>query len=311
MDEVEISIVVPVYNVERYLEKCILSILNQSYKNFQLILINDGSTDNSLDICKKIEKTDKRVLVINSENKGVSSARNIGLNNAVGRYIMFVDSDDILADNSLKKMHDVIEIGSYDLVIGNYSIFEDDFDLKNEIYNKKVDLSCDVFSDFIIINNLWEPWGKLVKRELIIEMFDTNVHILEDCLFWLKNINIKSFKYIDECVYHYRNNNKSLTRFYEVNSRVLSEFDAIDKILDLPFLDIKKKEYFYIFFINRVFVIKRKYVDKNNYLKSKLFKNKINKYFRFIMKSANIDVFTKMKIIVKKAFITYGYLILR
>ena len=94
-----ITIIVPVYNVEKYLEKCIKSIICQTYKNFELILVNDGSSDMSGKICNKYAELDKRIKVFHTTNKGVSHARNIGLDNANGQYIGFVDSDYFIEPN--------------------------------------------------------------------------------------------------------------------------------------------------------------------------------------------------------------------
>ena len=91
-----ISIIVPIYNVDKYLSRCIDSILNQTFKNFELILVNDGSTDKSLDICKYYKNIDNRKYIINKKNGGLSSARNAGLEIARGKYIGFVDSDDYI-----------------------------------------------------------------------------------------------------------------------------------------------------------------------------------------------------------------------
>ena len=92
-----ISVIVPVYNVKNYLEKCLDSIINQTYKNLEIILINDGSTDESLDICYMYEKKDKRIKVYNQENHGLSYTRNRGIELARGKYIGFVDSDDVIS----------------------------------------------------------------------------------------------------------------------------------------------------------------------------------------------------------------------
>ena len=91
-----ISVIVPVFNVEKYLEKCIESIRNQTYKNLEILLINDGSTDKSLEICNKYLEIDDRIVLLNKENGGLSSARNFGIDNAKGEYITFVDSDDFI-----------------------------------------------------------------------------------------------------------------------------------------------------------------------------------------------------------------------
>ena len=91
-----ISVIIPVYNVENYIEKCLNSIVNQTYNNLEIIIIDDGSTDNSIAIAEKIAENDKRIRIISQVNQGVSSARNLGLDNASGEYILFIDSDDWL-----------------------------------------------------------------------------------------------------------------------------------------------------------------------------------------------------------------------
>ena len=99
---IKFSIIIPVYNAEKYLEQCIESVLCQTESNFELLLINDGSTDNSMIICEKYSQLDKRIIVINKENGGASSARNVGLDHARGEMIVFIDSDDSIGKNYLK-----------------------------------------------------------------------------------------------------------------------------------------------------------------------------------------------------------------
>ena len=98
----KISVIIPVYNVEKYLRICLESILNQNFKGYEIILINDGSTDNSLNICREYEKKYSNIIVINEENSGPSAARNKGLEYAKGKYISFIDSDDELLPNYFK-----------------------------------------------------------------------------------------------------------------------------------------------------------------------------------------------------------------
>jgi glycosyltransferase involved in cell wall biosynthesis len=104
-----ISIVVPVYNSEKYLEKCLVSLINQTYKNIEIIVINDGSTDGSLDIAKQLAKRDSRVKVYSKKNGGLSSARNHGIEKASGEYIGFVDSDDYIDCNMYSYLYDALE----------------------------------------------------------------------------------------------------------------------------------------------------------------------------------------------------------
>lgn len=111
-----ISIIVPVYNVDAYLKQCIDSILNQKYENFELLLVDDGSTDKSGDICDVYGKRDKRVRVFHKKNGGVSSARNVGLDNAKGDWIAFVDSDDIVTPSYLSGLYSDVK-SDVDLVI--------------------------------------------------------------------------------------------------------------------------------------------------------------------------------------------------
>ena len=117
---VEVSIVVPIYNVEKYLQRCLESLINQTFSNIEIIALNNGSTDKSLDILKYYAYQDKRLLVINNENIGVSKARNIGIKKAKGKYIVFVDSDDWIDANMIEALHEAIIDNNCDLAICTY-----------------------------------------------------------------------------------------------------------------------------------------------------------------------------------------------
>ena len=112
-----ISVIVPVYNSEKYLKECINSILHQTYENIEIIIINDGSTDNSLLISQELQKEDKRIKIINQKNSGVSYSRNKGIQEATGEYIMFVDSDDFIVQNYIELMYKEITKNNYDACI--------------------------------------------------------------------------------------------------------------------------------------------------------------------------------------------------
>ena len=111
----KISIIIPVYNVEKYLSRCLESVINQSYKNIEIIIVNDGSTDNSFDICNKYKKKDKRVILIDQNNQGLSGARNTGLKHATGEYICFIDSDDYVEKDYVEYLYKLIVKDDYDL----------------------------------------------------------------------------------------------------------------------------------------------------------------------------------------------------
>ena len=116
----KVSIIIPVYNVQKYLRKCLDSIVNQTFKNIEIIIINDGSSDNSLNICKEYSKKDKRINIINKHNEGVSKARNTGLLYATGEYISFIDSDDWVEQNMIEELYNSITSNKADLCICNF-----------------------------------------------------------------------------------------------------------------------------------------------------------------------------------------------
>ncbi|MCX0389374.1 glycosyltransferase, partial [Clostridium perfringens] len=225
-----ISIIVPVYNSEKYIDRCIESLLNQTLKNIEIIIINDGSTDKSEEIIKYYSKSDKRVVLINKKNGGVSSARNLGIEKANGKYISFVDSDDwcnldmfeILYNNAEKYNSDLTNIGYF-------------LDNKNGVCKLKECFDKNVFSkdkDEIaeILNEL--PMGysvlKLYRRDLLKNIrFNENINFGEDAIFVLDYIKqIKSISVINKCSYHYvKCNNESLSKRYVYNiEEFINEF---------------------------------------------------------------------------------------
>lgn len=192
----KISIIIPVYNTENYIEKCIDSIIKQTYSNIEIFLINDGSTDNSLNICKKYEIIDKRINVIDIKNKGVSNARNIGLNLCKGNYITFIDSDDFVEKDYIKTMYNKIKENNVDVVISNPIKF-----INNERINEKNKIVDELIleNDNIIKTLLNDEyyysvcWGKLYSKKVIKKVsFDTNLRIAEDLDFLLNVFNKSS-----------------------------------------------------------------------------------------------------------------------
>ena len=125
MDE-KISVIVPVYNVEQYLDRCVDSIINQTYKNLEIILINDGSTDNSGQLCDELAKKDDRIRVIHKENGGLSDARNVGINVAEAELIGFIDSDDYIDEDMYEVLMTNLKRANADLsMCGHYDVYND------------------------------------------------------------------------------------------------------------------------------------------------------------------------------------------
>ena len=192
------SIIVPIYNSEKYLIECLDSLINQTYKDFELLLIDDGSQDNSLSICRDYESKDSRIKVIYKENGGVSSARNVGIENAHGERILFVDSDDSIDKNAL----DILNCYQKELIAFNA------YSQKNE--EVKIDqktLEYDFFCGKLMDKLLFSSWNKVFNLKVIRKFnirFDEKVRIGEDMLFtydYLKHIY--DVDVINNKLYHY------------------------------------------------------------------------------------------------------------
>lgn len=126
----KVSIIVPIYNVEKYIERCIKSLISQTYRDIEILLINDGSPDDSKTICERYEKIDKRIKLYNKENGGLSDTRNYGLKRAKGEYILFVDSDDYIESNTVEVLISEMKKDNLDIVAGNAVLEADGEDKK-------------------------------------------------------------------------------------------------------------------------------------------------------------------------------------
>lgn len=179
----KVSVVVPVYNAEKSIRRCVNSILTQTFNDYELLLVNDGSTDNSGAICNEYAKQDARVRVFHKDNGGVSSARNLGMDNAQGEWIVFVDSDDSVSDTYLSNLlsHSV----QVDLVISYAEIVHMDNRRIKEQYNNMI-VTTDYDALFIYNDLNWHtsPWAKLFKASLCKDLrFVEGMHIGEDLVF--------------------------------------------------------------------------------------------------------------------------------
>ena len=164
----KLSIIVPVYNCEKYLEKCLNSLTNQTLSNIEIILVNDGSKDNSLEICKKHAKKDDRIIVLNQENSGQSKARNVGLAHAGGEFITFVDSDDWVDENYYEKLVNACE--KYDADIACASIIRERKNFKKFRINytkEQVITKIQEKIDTAKVPDMCYVWNKVYKREYL------------------------------------------------------------------------------------------------------------------------------------------------
>ena len=193
----DFSIIVPVYNSEQYLEKCINAVLNQGDYNYELILVNDGSPDNSLEICNSFAAKHSQIRVFSQENGGLCSARNKGIDNARGKYLLFIDNDDEIADNTLAVLHSWIEKKDYDIIRFNRKRIQtfDNGKTKTDIYGTKgicengpVEVtSKEFFTNYRKFKNsgcFSGIWNALFRRELFENAnirFDTSIRTCSSC----------------------------------------------------------------------------------------------------------------------------------
>ncbi|MGN1362807.1 MAG: glycosyltransferase family 2 protein [Methanobrevibacter sp.] len=240
-----ISVIMPIYNSNKYLKEAIDSILNQSFKDFELICVNDGSTDNSPEILENYRKKDKRIKIINQKNQGAASARNTGLKNTKGDYIYFIDSDDYIAKNTLKELYKNAILNDSDIVLYKMAHFNGDkirynapgFNLEKA--NPNIDFNNYTFNykkiKPEILNKTFSPCNKFYKKEFLDSYndfyFDTGI-IFEDVPFQVKSLlRAKKISYIPEYFYYYRQNHESVMNTNKNREDIYKIINIVEKFL--------------------------------------------------------------------------------
>ncbi len=222
-----ISIIVPVYNAEEYLEKCLESLIHQTYTNIEIILINDGSRDHSLEICQKYAQEDKRIVVVSQENQGVSVARNNGLEHVLGDFICFVDADDYLDEDFCEKMLKKLQDTQVDVVMCSHRnvVYE------TQKYHKRSVGKRVVKKD--IINLLFDPefdvvlWAKLFRRNVFDGLRFPDGLIHEDTYLFVDILKqCVSFAFFPEVLYNHIIHESSIMT--TINKNRLDEITAYE-----------------------------------------------------------------------------------
>ena len=226
-----VSIVIPVYNVEKYLRKCLESVVNQTYKNIEVIVVNDGTKDNSQDIIDEFkERYPKLIKSYIKENEGLSEARNFGIQKAKGKYITFIDSDDYISNNMIEKLYNKITQENFDIAV---------CDSLYEYPNKSIVVSCNLEEDIKgteevkkAMNVLYPTaWGKLYRIELF-----NNIRYKKGI--WFEDVEllfrmyplIKSIGVVKEALYYYVQRSESIT--YTYSEKINDFIDNWDGIIE-------------------------------------------------------------------------------
>lgn len=291
MDKILVSVIIPVYNGEKYLEECIESLINQTLQECEFIFINDGSSDKSKEIIEKYKINDERIILINQENQGVSAARNKGLEIARGEFIGFVDIDDYIELDMFYTLYNSIVDNSADLIICNY---ESSLDGHIGISNLNLPINKLLSKDYIeskLIKRFFESdelntaCTKLYKSIIIKDnniRFPNGVALGEDGVFNLKYmINISSLIYIDYMGYHYREVKGSATRNILTKDYFKSSLDVyitdIEEVKGIPIKENEINELKITKFINSVIANVYLYLIPNETLSLKYRLNYVKK----------------------------------
>jgi len=315
----KISIVIPVYNSEKYLRNCLDSILVQTYTDFEVLLINDGSTDNSGQICDEYTTQDARFKVFHKENGGVSSARNLGIKNTSGEFICFIDSDDYVKKTYLENFR--LENCNVDLFVQGYTevIVGKPDQVKQIIKKEKTSVNVGNYLEFLEYKTSMaeNPWGKLFRRTILVQnsiLFDVNISNGEDHLFVLEYFKyVNSLCMLSSVDYFYR-------RFYNNDSLSMRVISYIKHLEYTDKIYLKRQENLvihnmsseYNYYIERRFirdmysVIKLLYNSKSEETR-RVRIELLRKYFKKFdtLKSNRVNFGSRLKLIYISSYLFY------
>lgn len=287
-----ISVIVPIYNMEKYLKKCIDSIVNQTYKNLEIILVDDGSTDSSASICDKYARKDSRIKSYHKPNGGLADAKNYGLQKSSCEYVAFVDADDWVDNTMYETMVFALQRTNSDIVIcGRYIEYENQ---KAKKWNYPNELTMDSTEALIYLNSCknidMASWDKIYKRQLFDDItFPAGKKCEDAYTTYLLFYKAKRVSYVPECLYHYFQRPNSISRNQNLN---LDYVYAAKEQLD--FFQEKLPHLVYVAETNYAFSIKALYqtaVERHIPIPTELRQEQHNtkKYYKAIIKNKHIS----------------------
>ena len=289
MNKPELSIIVSVYNTEKYLEQCLNSLISQEFESCEILLINDGSSDKSGEICNLFSEKRRNIHVYHQDNQGVSVARNRGIQEAKGKYITFVDSDDFISPEIYKQLINTLIINQADLACCDVDYYtEDGHKIKGGKKNlptimSKKDFMAHIFDRPRTIRG--SVYNKIFCRSKILQFFDESITMSEDIKFLINYcINCKKIVYIDEAYYHIRERDNSLSRNKNIDPsqglRVRGEIISLLETIDSDLRNLAESDYL----DNCLQYEGKDYRLLKNYVKSNLLKTMMNPAIKFKFK---------------------------
>lgn len=302
----KISIIVPIYNVEKYLENCVESLIRQTYRNIEIILVNDGSTDSSGKICDVYLAKDDRIKVFHKKNGGLSDARNYGFERSTGNLVSFVDSDDIVAENFIEILYKGVEEKNADIVIAtSCNVNETEKSIVNGnsaeyvLVNTPDALEKMYYDSEKYLITFVTAWAKLVKRNIVEKaLFPVGKTHEDEFTTYKWYLEAKNIVFINTAIYGYRiRGNSIMTSSY--SPKRLDAIEAFEERISIlkdknykSIMDRTYSKYFYLLEYNILELLKNNYIEKYNIYKNKYYKEKI-KYIN------NIELLGKVKYVVR------------
>ncbi len=309
----KISVIVPVYNVEKYLNKCLTSLIKQTYKNFEIIVINDGSIDNSLAICNKYANKYDNVKVYDYKNAGVAHARNVGIKKATGDYLLFVDSDDYIDEKLLENLNEFLKKNDCDIVCFDmYKVVNN----VNTYYHTSNSLVKDNIKRYIIGDS--GPCNKLIKKKLFNNLkFMEKIYYEDLATMPILALYTNKIEFLEEPLYYYVQRDNSIMHQKKFSEKLLDIFTSLDNVYEVYDGNYKDEiEYLYITHLLRSAsmrfleyddtkeylkeindIIRTRFPNwkKNKYLKLSSFKLKIICYLAYNKKYRLLKILMKIK----------------
>lgn len=287
-----ISVVVPIYNVQDYLEKCVDSILTQTYKKLEIILVDDGSPDNCNKICDDYCEKDTRVKVIHKENGGLSDARNAGINIATGKYIIFIDSDDYIHPQTIELLWDVLQNNQADIAVCGFKNVDIGFQEDNIFYKDTQAIFIEEEQEKLqyFVEEHYEEftvaWNKLYPRKYFEDIRYPKGKIHEDEFTTYKLLEKASrIAYIEYPLYYYVQRGNSIMG-ESFNEKRLHRLDAYNQRLEQYWNQRKYDWYERILFLYRIFLVRyTKEIDKRDDIDIRILEKYKRNYNRFVLKS--------------------------
>lgn len=300
-----ISIVVPIYNVEKYLNKCINSIISQTYRDIEIILVDDGSPDNCPLICDNWKEKDSRIKVIHKKNGGLSDARNAGIENAQGNYICFIDSDDYIDNTYIEELYGEIVTKNVNISQCGIKYVDDNHRIiKNIGYKNNCVLSGrkvieDSCNEHFVENEV--VWNRLYNINLFKELKFPKGKLHEDEYITYKLLyNEEKISIVSSCLYNYRQSSNSimrsdysLKRFEDFSEAYKEKIDYFKNKNDIIIYDMVIRSY--LSNLSNIFIkIKKSIPNSQSYLRT--IKKEYKDYYKYIKKSRNIGLKNKIKV---------------